>query len=132
MRQITEYDTATGVIHRVLLLPDTHKFVTVEGMSYLDGNYPDDKFSVTDGVPVEKKPDPVTEKVAYESQLSDEELAWLNLRRVRDRLLFACDWTQVLDAPVDQAAWAVYRKELRDLPENTEDPRNPVWPTPPA
>lgn len=132
MRQITEYKIETGKITRVLLLPDAHKFSPIDGMSYIDGNYPDDKFCVVEDVLVERKPDPETQKVAYESQLSDDELAWLNLRRVRDRILFACDWTQAPDAPVDQAAWAVYRQQLRDLPDNTEDPRYPVWPTPPA
>lgn len=38
------------------------------------------------------------------------------LRAARDRALSASDWTQVADAPVDQAAWATYRQALRDLP----------------
>ena len=38
------------------------------------------------------------------------------VRAQRDRLLSASDWTQVLDAPVDKAAWATYRQALRDLP----------------
>ena len=31
-------------------------------------------------------------------------------RSERDILLSASDWTQVADAPVDQAAWATYRQ----------------------
>jgi hypothetical protein len=54
-----------------------------------------------------------------------------DLRVERDKLLSESDWTQVPDAPVDQAAWAAYRQALRDLPENTTDPANPVWPTKP-
>jgi hypothetical protein len=54
------------------------------------------------------------------------------LRVERDRLLEASDWTQMLDAPVGREAWAIYRQALRDLPENTVDPKSPVWPTPPA
>lgn len=57
---------------------------------------------------------------------------WVRLRNERNKRLSSCDWTQSLDAPVDQAAWAAYRQELRDLPANTTDPYNPVWPTPPA
>ena len=61
-----------------------------------------------------------------EAQLMDE------LRSHRDLLLKSSDWTQVPDAPVDQAAWSTYRQALRDLPANTEDPENPVWPEPPS
>lgn len=54
------------------------------------------------------------------------------LRRERNNRLEASDWTQMPDAPVDQGSWAEYRQALRDLPANTTDPENPVWPTPPA
>ena len=53
------------------------------------------------------------------------------LRRKRDQMLAACDWTQVPDAPVDSQAWAAYRQALRDLPANTTDPRNVAWPEKP-
>lgn len=58
--------------------------------------------------------------------------AWEYLRSDRNRLLSGSDWTQVADAPVDKAAWAAYRQELRDLPANTTDPLNPVWPVQPT
>jgi hypothetical protein len=58
--------------------------------------------------------------------------AWVKLRSRRDGLLSLCDWTQVADAPVDDLVWAVYRQALRDLPANTTDPMNPVWPEMPA
>jgi hypothetical protein len=57
---------------------------------------------------------------------------WNQLRRGRNELLAASDWTHIEDSPVDKALWAEYRQALRDLPENTIDPENPVWPTPPA
>jgi hypothetical protein len=53
-------------------------------------------------------------------------------RRERDRLLAASDWTQVSDAPVDQAAWAAYRQALRDVPEQEGFPENVVWPDKPS
>jgi hypothetical protein len=61
---------------------------------------------------------------------TDEELA-AEARLKRNDLLLASDWTQMPDAPVDHEAWAVYRQQLRDLPDNTEDPRNTVWPVKP-
>jgi len=54
-----------------------------------------------------------------------------DLRAKRDALLAASDWTQTPDAPVDANAWASYRQALRDLPENTPDPRGVEWPEPP-
>jgi hypothetical protein len=54
------------------------------------------------------------------------------LRAERNRLLAACDWTVLADTPTSTASWKAYRQELRDLPANTTDPLNPVWPTPPA
>lgn len=57
--------------------------------------------------------------------------AWQALRTERDARLARTDWTQVVDAPVDAAAWAVYRQALRDLPQNTTDPNEPQWPEEP-
>lgn len=68
---------------------------------------------------------PIPEFVKPESQ------QWLELRAKRDHLLTSSDWTQVSDAPVDHAAWATYRQNLRDLPDNTTDPLNVTWPTSP-
>lgn len=54
------------------------------------------------------------------------------LREQRDARLTASDWTQVADVPVDQAAWAIYRQALRDLPAQKGFPFDVVWPEPPA
>jgi hypothetical protein len=51
------------------------------------------------------------------------ELFLIRLRHWRDTELKATDWTQVIDAQVDQAAWATYRQALRDLPASNADPR---------
>ena len=56
---------------------------------------------------------------------------WANIRSERNAKLADCDWTQLPDAPVDAAAWAAYRQELRDITEQT-DPFNIVWPEEPA
>lgn len=53
-------------------------------------------------------------------------------RTKRNALLTASDWTQVADAPVDQAAWATYRQELRDIPEQPDFPAKVVWPAKPT
>jgi hypothetical protein len=53
------------------------------------------------------------------------------LRLWRNAELKACDWTQVDDAPVDKTAWAIYRQALRDLPAQSSDPTELVFPVKP-
>ena len=60
--------------------------------------------------------------------------SWARLRSERDALLVSSDWTQYNDSPLSdeaKAEWVTYRESLRDLPENTDDPADPTWPTPP-
>jgi hypothetical protein len=69
--------------------------------------------------------------IAAEELLSQ----FADLRVTRNALLVDSDWTHMSDVTISAAslsAWAVYRQALRDLPANTVDPANPVWPTEPA
>ena len=67
------------------------------------------------------------------------ERAWQFLREKRDRLIAETDWvvSRAVDASNDglgiqlPQVWVDYRQALRDLPANTTDPANPVWPTKP-
>jgi len=61
----------------------------------------------------------------------DLKIAEETLRLKIKSLLSESDWTQLPDTEVDKEAWALYRKELRDLLEDTSDPLNVVWPTKP-
>ena len=54
------------------------------------------------------------------------------MRHHRDRLLAASDWTQTADAPVDKAAWADYRQQLRDFPATWTPGPTADFPDPPA
>lgn len=51
-----------------------------------------------------------------------------NVRTRRDELLAETDWTQVADAPVEQAVWQAYRQALRDVPEQVGFPWEVNWP----
>ena len=54
-------------------------------------------------------------------------------RAQRDALLKDCDWTQLGDYPKQNGNdWKVYRKALRDVPQQTGFPDNIVWPTAPG
>jgi hypothetical protein len=53
------------------------------------------------------------------------------MRQQRTEKLKDSDWTQVADAPVDKAAWAAYRQELRDITAQAGFPWNVTWPTQP-
>jgi hypothetical protein len=57
-----------------------------------------------------------------DAQVTDQ-IFLARLRHWRNTELARTDWTQVSDAPVDQAAWATYRQALRDLPSSNTDPR---------
>jgi hypothetical protein len=53
------------------------------------------------------------------------------VRRDRAARLAASDWTQVVDAKVDQAAWAAYRQALRDVTSQAGFPWDVQWPEDP-
>jgi hypothetical protein len=56
---------------------------------------------------------------------------WNTLRFERTKLLTETDYLALADATLTDEMRA-YRQALRDLPANTEDPANPVWPTKPS
>jgi hypothetical protein len=71
-----------------------------------------------------KLSDEEKEAIAYESKANE-------VRAERDQLLVASDWTQVLDAPVNQEAWAEYRQALRDIPQQDGFPWDVEFPAKP-
>lgn len=63
--------------------------------------------------------------------LAKTEMQWSQLRSERNRRLADTDWTRIDDVPlseVQRAEWRIYRQALRELPSNTLNPANPVWP----
>ena len=72
----------------------------------------------------------IAEREAYERDVLPGSLLD-NLRRERNRLLTETDYLALSDQTLT-AEMAAYRQALRDLPANTVDPANPVWPTKPG
>ena len=73
-------------------------------------------------------------------QLTEEEkqshenppINYLSLLRVkRNQLLAETDYFALVDSTLTDEM-RIYRQALRDLPANTTDPSNPVWPTKPV
>ena len=94
-----------------------------EGVKDADGNQITLDQALVDAAAIE---------VAAEQALS-------SLRRQRNQLLTETDWVtlKAIDDSNDglgiqlPQVWMDYRQALRDLPANTTDPANPVWPTKP-
>ena len=66
--------------------------------------------------------------------MTDLEREWQHFRSERNFILNKSDRHMFWDSPLTDAKkqeWATYRQALRDLPANTTDPANSVWPEPP-
>lgn len=90
------------------------------------GECDDDANLTIDGVLKELTAD----ELAYEKA---EELnaQGYRVRTERNMRLQACDWTQLSDSTVNKDTWAVYRQELRDIPQQAGFPWEVVWPQEP-
>jgi len=78
---------------------------------------------------VELTAEEIAEREAYERDVLPGILLE-DLRQRRNQLLAETDYLALADATLTDEM-RVYRQALRDLPDNTEDPANPVWPTKP-
>ena len=83
---------------------------------------------VVDNVVIELTPVEIAEYNARQ-EAADFDLS--GVRRNRNGLLAASDWTQLVDSPADTDAWATYRQSLRDVPQTYSRVSEVVWPTPP-
>ena len=71
----------------------------------------------------------ITEREAYARDVLPG-LQLEQLRAKRNQLLTETDYLALSDQTMT-AEMQAYRQALRDLPANTVDPANPVWPTKP-
>ena len=68
-------------------------------------------------------------KAAWTAGANDRQAA--EVRAERNVKLTNSDWTQIIDATANKAAWATYRQALRDIPTQIGFPDNVIWPTQP-
>ena len=54
------------------------------------------------------------------------------VREIRDKALRNSDWRMVSDYPeTNQSDWEIYRKQLRNIPQEYNKVRDIIWPTKP-
>ena len=114
---------------------------SVEGLGYglyafSDAPTPDQYQKVIEVAPVKDNTGIWTQTWSLVSmsdaeKAEEDSKAASSVRGARNRKLTDSDWTQIADAPVDQAAWATYRQALRDVPSQEGFPYSVSWPTRP-
>jgi hypothetical protein len=133
----TIYANATGQILRIVLTDDIQSQLQ-NGESYLEGLIDDAIYYIANGVAVAIPAQPDQYSVfdfTNKQWVQNENLAIADVLPKRQRLLYASDWTQIPNGPLttaQQEAWATYRQELRDIPEQSGYPFNVIFPTPPS
>ena len=81
-------------------------------------------------ITVELTAEEIAEREAYERDVLPG-LQLEQLRQRRNQLLTETDYLALADSTLTDEMRS-YRQALRDLPANTVDPANPVWPVKPG
>ena len=89
---------------------------------------PETLTKVVDNVVIELTPVEIAE---YNARQEAADFDMSGVRRNRNGLLAASDWTQLADSPADTDAWATYSQSLRDVPQTYSRVSEVVWPTKP-
>ena len=74
---------------------------------------------------------PTEAEIQAEIARLEAEQPWKELRQKRNRLIAETDYLALSDSTLT-TEMSAYRQALRDLPANTTDPANPVWPVKPG
>lgn len=130
------YNQTTGQILKNVQT-DNIQIQILNNENYVEGYVDDSIYYIENNVPVEI-PLKTNEYSVFDFNTKqwvlDQSLAINAINEQRKQLLYASDWTQIPNGPLtteQQAAWATYRQELRDIPSQSGYPFNVIWPTPP-
>lgn len=139
----TIYDPTIGEILYTLTLSIANaNDPNLQGKSYIEGNYSSKKYYIENGQPVEKPTNP-SDNVKYydfdyvsKSYILNTEQTAVQSRVYRNRLLSAVDkinpiWYNSLSREQQQEL-ADYRTALLDVPQQSDFPKDIVWPTKPT
>lgn len=87
-----------------------------------------DKLVWQDGTETGK---PTHDEILAQAKVIEADTPMRFLRYERNARLKETDWMASSDRTMTDAE-KTYRQALRDLPANTSDPNNPIWPTRPS
>lgn len=128
MKNFIVYAESGKILRTGTCSAEAIEFQCSEGEFVIEGVANDATQQIVNGVVVEKP------------EASDEEKAEKTralVRQLRNSALTNSDWTQMPDSPLsDEAktAWALYRRQLREMPERYTEPiaiEDVVFPSPP-
>lgn len=113
--QVLKYRLMTEVNHGTEEQPDIQQIFSGVSLGWSESN------------------EELAKREAYNGEYTIEDVSMTadEARTQRDKLLEATDWTQTLDAPIDEAtkaAYRAYRQDLRDVPQQEGFPAVIVWP----
>jgi len=134
----TVYKKDTGEIVNNLFCNNISQQQIPESQDYIEGSYSHDFYYIENKKPIfiSLKPEGKYYVFNFNTKewVLDSNLAIKDVLPKRSNLLYLSDWTQLPNGPLtqqQQEAWAVYRQELRDIPQQSGYPFNVVFPTPP-
>ena len=102
--------------------------IQTEQIKYLDSNNSEIEKSIAEAEIYEKQQAVIREQ---ESPAYIAKQKWNEIRSRRNSFLSQSDWTQLDDSKENKEAWAVYRQELRDIPQTFLTPESVIWPSKP-
>jgi len=91
----------------------------------------DDSQDLSPLIPITDPPESGKQQWNGSAWIWPEDVSYERLRKKRNQLLHDSDWWVSSDLSITDAQTA-YRQALRDLPANTPDPANIIWPTEPS
>ena len=135
------YSKTTGQIVRCLLCTEDDLLLNYDTSieSYLSQEIDGHKFyvDVSNQQIIEISPKPNTWSnfdFVTKQWVADSNEASKQIIKKRDELLYKTDWTQIPNNPLtaeQQGAYATYRQQLRDIPQQSGYPLNVVFPVAP-
>jgi len=95
-------------------------------IKYFDSNNSEIEKSLAEAEIYEKQQAIIREQ---ESPAHIAKQKWNEVRLKRNGLLSQSDWTQLDDSRENKEVWALYRQELRDIPQTFSTPESVIWPS---